>query len=347
MTHRVIINFKDVLNFVEYFKETFSFDQKLIEKKMHQYLMAEHENVTVISPDDVKKFFADEEIPVVIQKAIANNEKIYSIAFTNTFKNKVSDLNDYFLHAKEQGVNISGMPFAVALTNSDKWHKSFGKKKRKVSSDLQGLRVLEKFDDGSFLAKLLSKEQYDYEGQMMNHCVSSYFDKKSTNIMSYRDAQNKPMMTIEYQRLDNGNKIIIHQARGFANKDFIDERYVSNTLAYFYKKYKHVQFHDSYIFGPSHKGRPILSLPEGFVFNGSMHIDDCVGLPKNSVFTGNLTLVRGRMQLLKDIEVKGNITINNSKIYAIDDSVKVDGEIAVQSSLVFAVAKSLKSKITK
>lgn len=350
MSHRVIINFQDVNEFIDKIKQESKIEKTWLDKKLRSYLMAEYKNVRELDEKEVLTFFKNIEIPTVIQKALDHEEKIYSIAFPNTFKNKVIDLGDYINHAiYNAGINPLGMPFAVALTNSEEWHKSFGKKKRKVSDKITGLRILETFEDDSFLAKLVTKSQFDYEGQMMNHCVSSYYGHKRSSIMSYRNADNKPLMTIEYIKSENGKDVSIIQARGFANREFIDQEYVANILKHLYSNYRTVSFSDAYTFGELYKGKPLLALPENFKFNGTQYFNDCIGLPKNATFNSDLRLERGRMKVLKNINVDGNIHIENSKIYAIDSSVNVSGKIYIntRNSLVVAVAKELKDKIVK
>ena len=349
MSHRVIINFQDVNEFIEKIKQESKIEKTWLDKKLRNYLMAEYSNVRQLDEKEVLAFFKNIEIPTVIQKALDNKEKIYSIEFSNTFKNKVMDLGDYISHAvNNAGINPLGMPFAVALTNSEQWHKSFSKKKRKVSNKLTGLRILETFEDDSFLAKLVTKSQFDYEGEMMSHCVSSYYGQDAS-IMSYRNADNKPLMTIQYVKSDNGKDIKIVQARGFGNKAFIDQEYVANILKYLYSNYRTVKFTNAYTFGPLYKGKPLLALPENHSFDKTQYFNDCIGLPKNSTFNGDLNLERGRMKVLSNINVNGNIYIENSKIYAIDSSVNVSGKIYIntENSLVIAVAKELKHKIVK
>lgn len=352
MNHRVIINFQDVCDFVEKFSKTSKIDPDWIKGKLGKYLMTEYDNVQELSKEEVIALFKSSNtfMPIVIQKAIEKEEKIYSISFPPSFDKKLSDLADYIEHAKSNlGLNIRGMTFGVALDNSSKWHKSFGKSKKRVSSKMTGIRILESFNDGSFLAKLVTKAQFDYEGQMMSHCVSSYYGKKGSSIMSYRNADNKPLMTIEYIKSENGKDIQIIQARGFGNKQFIDQEYVVNILKYLYTNFRSVSFSDAYTFGELYKGRPLLALPENHVFEGETYLNDCIGLPKNAKISGNLRLNRGRMKVLKDITVQGNICIDDSKIYAIDSTVRVSGKIYINTrdSLVVAVPKELKDKIVK
>lgn len=351
MAHRIYLNVQDVHSFQEKMQAEFKNPtiRSWVEKKLRNYLMSEYKNALILTNEDVLAYYKNKEMPPIIQKALENKEYIYKIVITDNFTQQLKDLKDFLVDVMKKNTDITGMQFHVALEASEKWHKSFAKKnKQRVDAKLlNGLKIIENFDNGCFLAKLITKKQFDYEGSMMSHCVSSYYGRSATSIMSYRTSENKPMMTIEYTKSPNGKDIAIHQARGFANHDYIDEEHIVNILNYLYTNYRKVTLHDAYPFGATEKDAPIIALAEGFVFKKSMHIEDCIGLPKNAVFEGDVVFERSRMPLLKNVTINGNVTFINSKTFAIDPSVTITGKIKSQESLLIGVPSHYQYKFTR
>jgi uncharacterized protein YjbI with pentapeptide repeats len=71
--------------------------------------------------------------------------------------------------------------------------------------------------DGWTVQKLTTKEQLDAEGEYLQHCVGSYYDKVNdgrTSIYSLRDLDGFPHVTIEYLKTDRGHRVSQIQARG-------------------------------------------------------------------------------------------------------------------------------------
>lgn len=347
MAHRVILNFADVTAFQNKIAKN-HVDRNVaiwLNSKLRDYIMSEYKNVKLLTRSEVIEHFEGINLPVVISKALINNELIYKVELTEQFERKISDLQDYLSHLIKENKDIQGMQFEVAISGSDKWHQSFGKVKKKVKNDfLDGIRVLKQFDSGYFLGKLLTQKQYDYEGQLMGHCVDGYFGGE-TSIMSYRDPSNKPLITIEYKRSPNGKDIEILQARGYANKAVIDGERIVEILDYLYSTYRNVNIEDSYVFGSEYNGRPLLCLPEGSVIDGDIDFEYCIGLPKNLVVNGDLELSYATINVLKNLTVNGSLKLENCEIFAIDESVNVSGHIKLDNSLVHVVSKKHIHKI--
>tara|TARA_R100000951_G_scaffold111396_2_gene110366 strand:- start:8322 stop:9398 length:1077 start_codon:yes stop_codon:yes gene_type:complete len=95
----------------------------------------------------------------------------------------------------------------MALKKADEWTEMLNKQ-ASDEDNLDGLELLHRFDDGWSWVMLHYKENFEYEGKQMNHCVGSYFedlekptdapDDDSLVIFSLRDPRNKPHVTIEY-----------------------------------------------------------------------------------------------------------------------------------------------------
>lgn len=355
MTHKVYINYHEVQSFLEQLITPIKEEQlkHWFNKKLSHYLMTTYKNVAELERDSVYSYFNNQDVPVVIQKAVENEEKIYHFKKSTAFKNKMSQVVDYLKHLESKSVNIAGMPFDVAYEQSDVWHKSFAKPKRKaISVNMEGLKLIQHFDNGCFLAELVSKEQFDYESKMMSHCVQSYYGRNYSAIWTYRTADNKPMLTIEVAGKANAHFRVV-QAKGFANKGFIPEEHVKNVLNYFKLNSKTVSYEDCLIFGHLIDDTdPVIIMPEGSVFSCGRYESEiefkcCVGIPKDSVFNGDLRLTAAQLPILQNITVNGDLMIDNSLIVAIMDTVKVTGTIYVSRSLTSIVAPELQSKIRR
>lgn len=141
-------------------------------------------------------------------------------------------------------LNRISVPAALELAN--KWTYQINKANEKLkeqNSDLGGLEVVKRFDDGYFIAKLVSKEAFQKEGVKMGHCVASYYtdsDEVDFEIYSLRDSKNEPHCTIEFTK---SNKTI-DQIKGKANQLVVEKyhKYVVEFLNNF--DFDHVYSYD-------------------------------------------------------------------------------------------------------
>lgn len=354
MAHKVYINYNDVHDYVG--KLTAPVAEvgvkKWLTKRLTQHLMSAYSHVTEVKPRALGSHFKEKEIPMVLQKAVENNEQIYRFKKSSVFANQIAQVIDYLRHLENTSVNISGMPFDVACAQSEAWHKSFAKPKRKVAKiNMEGLTLVTTFDNGCFLAELISQEQFAYESKMMAHCVESYYGRNYSKILTYRTEENKPLLTMEIVDKHPGYYQIV-QAKGFANKGFIPEEHIQNVLRYFHATHSNVGYQDCLIFGHKIDEKPVIIMPEGSVFKRGMYeraieVRCCVGLPKNAVFEGDLHLMAAQMPILKDITVKGSLIIEDSLIVAIMDTVNVTGNIVIFQSLTSIIAPQLQSKVRR
>lgn len=343
MTNRIFLNVQDVHRFQEKMQQEFKnpIVKNWFEKKLRDFLMSEYKEVVVLTSDDVLAYYQGKLIPTIIENALENDEKIYNFSINARLSNELKQLKDFLEYLIGNQVDIGDIPFDVAFNSSQKWHKNLIKDTKKIDSySLDGIKILKEFDDGNFLAKLITKKQFEHEG------IISLYNKKNF-IMSYRTAENKPLMTIEYTKSENGKDITILQAKFFGNLDYIDESHTVNILNYLYENHRKVNFNFAYPFGTFEKYSPILAFPEGYVFNQSMYITDCIGLPKGAIFNGNVTFERSRMPLLKDVTINGNVSFINSKTFAIDPNVTVTGKIESENSLLVGIPSHYKYKYTQ
>lgn len=354
MAHKVYINYTEVHDYVNTLAAPISETntKNWFTKRLTQHLMSAYSNVTEVKSRAIGSYFKDTDIPKVIQKAVENNEKIYRFKKSVAFASKMAQVIDYLKHLERTSVNIAGMPFDVACAQSETWHASFAKSKRKVAQvNMEGLNLVTTFNNGCFLAELVSQQQFAYESKMMAHCVESYYGRNYSKILTYRTSENKPLLTMEVVDAHNGYYQIV-QAKGFANKGFIPEEHIHNVLHYFDKMPRAVSYQDCLIFGHKINEKPVIIMPEGSVFKRTVYeteieIRCCVGLPKNAVFEGDLRLTAAQMPILKDITVKGNLIIENSLIVAIMDTVHITGQIIISQSLTSIIASQLQPKVRR
>lgn len=138
---------------------------------------------------------------------------------------EIEHIIDY-LNSDSAPKRLSRMSYKAALINTTKWNLSLQKKGAHIVEDKKDTKTILKFEDGSRMAKLLTKKALEREGFLMRHCVASY-DPKKTEIYSYRDSYNNPHATIEIVR----DKKEINQVKGKGNGS-IHPRYIFAILEF-------------------------------------------------------------------------------------------------------------------
>jgi len=155
-----------------------------------------------------------------IRKALHSRTPINTEVFDFIF--------DWYRSMSEENkkFNINSYDLKRAIQLSEEWHKVIaGKGKGKIYTPLErdeygnitDCRVVYKFDDGWYIVELDNKNDLMAEGNKMNHCVGSYWDKVQvgdSKIFSLRDPNGKPHVTIE---LDKDNNI--YQISGNSNSE--------------------------------------------------------------------------------------------------------------------------------
>ena len=137
--------------------------------------------------------------------------------------------NDLFLildWAIETKPNLSSIDFEEARILQEKWISQLKKKGIIRPNPIDSERVIYQCSSGRFLY-LLKAEDLDYEGFVMGHCVGGdNFKHRVRNnrsiIISLRDAQNTPHVTIEVaiMKESSGGMVgTVIQQHGKGNKD--------------------------------------------------------------------------------------------------------------------------------
>ena len=102
-----------------------------------------------------------------------------------------------WLDSDDSPKKIARMSVPQALEGSKKWQEKLNKIKA-VKVDEQFIELAFQPTDPQFrIVKLVGKEAFEREGNLMRHCVASYFGRSNCTIFSLRDSKNEPHCTIE------------------------------------------------------------------------------------------------------------------------------------------------------
>lgn len=134
----------------------------------------------------------------------------------------LSPIIDYLRHLVQINERFDRLSVPDAILKQKAWHDELSKAKEKGGTE-DGIEVVKTYDDGYSWVKIYGKESLDREGNLMKHCVGSYFHEVnagSLTIYSLRDPGNKPHATIEFDVLDK----VVSQIKGNSNQN-IKEKY--------------------------------------------------------------------------------------------------------------------------
>lgn len=99
---------------------------------------------------------------------------------------------------------IERISWGEAIAASDEWHRRLAAQEAfDVEITAGDLKTLHEFSDGCRVVELLSKNALKVEGGKMGHCVGGYWRMVAeghTRIISLRDPDNRPHVTIELRR---------------------------------------------------------------------------------------------------------------------------------------------------
>lgn len=137
-----------------------------------------------------------------------------------------------FLHSDKAPKRLKKMSYPTAKVQAEKWVKSLAKKGDNII-EVEGkdYKVVKRYyPSGYKFVKLVSENSFKREGNLMSHCVASYYNKDNVKIYSLRDEQNKPHCTIEVYGDKNINQIK-GKGNGSIHPKYI--KYVISILKYF------------------------------------------------------------------------------------------------------------------
>lgn len=143
---------------------------------------------------------------------------------------EIEHILDY-LQSEDAPKRLKKMSYEEANKNAKKWLKKLVKKGNNITEiEDSDYTVKIDFKDGFKLVQLVSKRSFEREGNLMGHCVASYFGKE-VFIYSLRDSKNQPHCTIEVTRDEDSINQIKGKGNGSIHPKYIE--YVLETLKFF------------------------------------------------------------------------------------------------------------------
>lgn len=210
------------------------------------------------------------DAPEWAREAMQNND-LYTVDWTAVV-DILKPIIEYFQYLNQQGTKFTAMAVPEAIQQQTEYHAKLAAKMDKQSSIIEdGMTPILTFPNGYFWAKLTGRDSLDREGDIMGHCVGSYYDDVKAGhktVYSLRDPDNGPHITVEVE----GDKI--RQIKGKANKevvaryrDYIPPFLGSRPFDSIYldecgipKKKIVKYFQDNKLFRAAESGKPILSI---------------------------------------------------------------------------------------
>ncbi len=168
--------------------------------------------------------------------ALAKDGEIYKINWIDV-EESLPTLIDYIRYEVGLSNNISKLSVPDAMIKQEAWHEKL-KASNAVYSMEDGISEELKCSNGLTWYSLTGKASLNREGELMGHCVGSYYYEVRDNrkqVFTLRDAKNIPHVTIEV------NKSKIKQIKGKANLEVV-EKYRSAILDFFaYKEWDEIR----------------------------------------------------------------------------------------------------------
>lgn len=144
-----------------------------------------------------------------------------NVLFTNVFFHQVPDW------VSNTSPELYSYDLYSARAASDEWHDQCivagtGENYNKTNPR----NIVVKFSNGWTLQNIDSEHDLEVEGNRMGHCVGSYWDavrKGNSQILSLRDTDNEPHVTIEIAIYPNVVTTLVRQIQGKSDREPIDE----------------------------------------------------------------------------------------------------------------------------
>jgi hypothetical protein len=119
---------------------------------------------------------------------------------------EIEHIIDY-LNSNSAPARLMKMSYDEAKSNAMKWVRMLENRAKNVIETEEDIKVEIDFKDGFKLVQLVGEDAFKREGNLMSHCVASYYGKDNCKILSLRDVNNKPHCTIEVHGNDSINQI--------------------------------------------------------------------------------------------------------------------------------------------
>jgi hypothetical protein len=177
---------------------------------------------------------AQDNMPAWLRTAIEKDDALEEILLDGALEARIQPVLDYMqdLVTTKPDTNVAAIGFDIAEQRSEKWHARLAKPVKEIVAE-DGATPFITYPDGFTWRRVEGKDALVREGQMMGHCVGrmNYHQmvlRAKTDIVSLRDQQNEPHVTIEIG--EQGT--VVHQIKGKANGPVLPKylKYVSDFL---------------------------------------------------------------------------------------------------------------------
>lgn len=163
-------------------------------------------------------------LPDWLRTAMQRGETPESVILDEALQQRIQPVLDYMLDlvTSKPDTNVAAIGFDVAEQRAVKWHQQLQRQQPVVPPEEDGAQIIKTYTDGYTWRRVVGREAMDREGNAMGHCVGrlSYYQmviRAKTEIVSLRDQQNEPHVTIEIGKAGT----TIHQIKGKANRDVL------------------------------------------------------------------------------------------------------------------------------
>ena len=191
------------------------------------------------------------------------------------------------------------------------------------------------FDDGYYIAHLLTADALDWESCAMGHCVGQgYYDESLERVdaffFSLRDPTGRSHVTLEVTTSD----YVVKQCRGKQNQ-IPAKKYVSYILSFIEREKFRLDAESSRYCGLisiNGKYDSVYDLPDNWICDGHLNLINTPikSLPKGLVVKGNLSLWGSLIETLPDdIWVQGNLNLVNTPVVVIPSGIHVGGYLMI------------------
>ncbi|MEK9694532.1 MAG: PcfJ domain-containing protein, partial [Candidatus Poseidoniales archaeon] len=105
--------------------------------------------------------------------------------------------------ASDAAPRVARLSYKDAKIKADAWSKKLQDEAAQIHEAPEDTEVVLDFGDGFKIVKLIGENAFKREGNLMRHCVASYYGK-DTEVYSLRDKNNNPHCTIEKDKQIKG-----------------------------------------------------------------------------------------------------------------------------------------------
>ena len=301
-----------------------------------------------------------------------DKEKIYKVIVSD-----VTNLDHIIDYLNTRTNNVSNMAVEEVFKQVKAWDEYLANRHK---SEDGKIKIIHKYDDGMYWAKLLSARALDYEGANMNHCVANYWKRVRdgyTCIYSLRDSNNKPHITVEYstsyktisQVQGKNNTQVTEKYRPYF-LDFINSKYISLNLNdcelerygfLIFKTKNTYQILDT-IYLQNNKDLPdkiivdnleydpnklAPTLPDGLLVKHNLNLSEtnATTLPNRLTVMGNLLIQKTQItEIPKDCKVYGEFNIRETNI-KLPSNYVFEGDVVIDGKIVIPSNTTVKGSL--